>query len=60
MNLGELLESTLERVPLLHLRRSLCDRPWDLEGIEWYRKIMTSLGDKIVGEKLQQRLAFYL
>ncbi|VDK68060.1 unnamed protein product [Litomosoides sigmodontis] len=55
--MGELLETTLERVPLLRLRHNLIDRPWDDEGIEWYRRIMTSLGDKVVGEKLQQRLS---
>lgn len=53
--IGELLETTLERVPLLRLRHNLIDRPWDDEGVEWYRRIMTSLGDKAVGEKLQQR-----
>ncbi|VDM44239.1 unnamed protein product [Toxocara canis] len=56
-NPSNLLESTLERVPLLRLRRNLCDRPWDVEGVEWYRRIMTSLGDKLIGEKLQQRLS---
>uniref|UniRef100_A0A915PVY3 Tetratricopeptide repeat protein 7 N-terminal domain-containing protein n=1 Tax=Setaria digitata TaxID=48799 RepID=A0A915PVY3_9BILA len=55
--MGELLETTLERVPLLRLRHNLIDRPWDGEGVEWYRRIMTSLGDKVVGEKLQQRLS---
>uniref|UniRef100_A0A9J2NR25 Tetratricopeptide repeat protein 7 N-terminal domain-containing protein n=1 Tax=Ascaris lumbricoides TaxID=6252 RepID=A0A9J2NR25_ASCLU len=55
--MGDLLESTLERVPLLRLRRNLCDRPCDVEGVEWYRRIMTSLGDKFVCEKLQQRLS---
>lgn len=58
-----MLETTLERVPLLRLRHNLIDRPWDDEGIEWYRRIMTSLGDKAVGEKLQQRylrLSFHL
>ncbi|VDK21986.1 unnamed protein product [Anisakis simplex] len=56
--MGDLLESSLERVPLLRLRRNVCDCPWGVEGIEWYRHIMTSLGDKLVGEKLQQRFAF--
>ncbi|VDK61460.1 unnamed protein product [Onchocerca ochengi] len=55
--MGELLETTLERVPLLRLRHNLIDRLWDDEGVEWYRRIMTSLGDKVVGEKLQQRLS---
>ncbi|VIO91601.1 Uncharacterized protein BM_BM729 [Brugia malayi] len=55
--MGELLETTLERVPMLRLRQNLIDRPWDDEGVEWYRRIMTSLGDKVVGEKLQQRLS---
>ncbi|MCP9259481.1 hypothetical protein DINM_002425 [Dirofilaria immitis] len=55
--MGELLEATLERVPLLRLRHNLIDRLWDDEGIEWYRRIMTSLGDKVIGEKLQQRLS---
>ncbi|MFH4975241.1 hypothetical protein AB6A40_001950 [Gnathostoma spinigerum] len=55
--MGDLLESTLERVPVLRLRHNVCDKPWDSEGVEWYRRIMTSLGDKIVGEKLQQRLS---
>ncbi|VDN42794.1 unnamed protein product [Gongylonema pulchrum] len=50
-----MLETTLERVPLLRLRHNLVDRPWNDEGVEWYRRIMTSLGDKVVGEKLQQR-----
>lgn len=57
------METTLERVPLLRLRHNLIDKPWDDEGIEWYRRIMTSLGDKVVGEKLQQRwveLSIYL
>ncbi|VDM97899.1 unnamed protein product [Thelazia callipaeda] len=55
--MGDLLETTLEKVPLLRLRHNIVDRPWDNEGIEWYRRIMTSLGDKMVGEKLQQRLS---
>lgn len=60
---GELLETTLERVPLLRLRHNLVDKSWDDEGVEWYRRIMTSLGDKVVGEKLQQRfirLSFHM
>ncbi|KAK0416703.1 hypothetical protein QR680_012640 [Steinernema hermaphroditum] len=55
--IGELLETTLERVPLLTLRRNVCDKRWDANGVEWYRKIMTSLGDKAIGERLQQRLS---
>jgi hypothetical protein len=56
--LGELLETTLERVP--RLRPNSIDRGGGSgggEGLEWYRKIMTTLGDKTIGERLQQRLS---
>uniref|UniRef100_A0AC35GQM8 Tetratricopeptide repeat protein 7 N-terminal domain-containing protein n=1 Tax=Panagrolaimus sp. PS1159 TaxID=55785 RepID=A0AC35GQM8_9BILA len=56
IRIGGLLEIALERVSYLSLRRNTNDRRWDLEGLEWYRKIAIGLSDKVVVMKLHQRL----
>uniref|UniRef100_A0A914YL17 Tetratricopeptide repeat protein 7 N-terminal domain-containing protein n=1 Tax=Panagrolaimus superbus TaxID=310955 RepID=A0A914YL17_9BILA len=56
IRIGGLLEIALERVSYLSLRRNTSDRRWDLEGLEWYRKIAIALSDKLVVMKLHQRL----
>ncbi|KAI1721349.1 tetratricopeptide repeat protein 7B [Ditylenchus destructor] len=56
LKIGTLLEMALERAPYLSLRKSVSERRWDLEGIEWYRRIMTELSDKSMVEKVQQKL----
>ncbi|CAD5208472.1 unnamed protein product [Bursaphelenchus xylophilus] len=54
--LGDLLESAMERAPFLLLRRSVLERKSDEEGVELYRRIMTELSDKSVVAETQQRL----
>uniref|UniRef100_A0A0N5AL77 TTC7_N domain-containing protein n=1 Tax=Syphacia muris TaxID=451379 RepID=A0A0N5AL77_9BILA len=56
--IGDLLESSLERLPVLKMRQSFCDQSSGTTGIKWYRYIIASLWNKSVGEKLQQRLGF--
>lgn len=46
----------LERAPYLSLRKSIEEKGWDLDGIEWYRRIMTELSDKTMVEHVQQKL----
>uniref|UniRef100_A0A7E4VXZ7 TTC7_N domain-containing protein n=1 Tax=Panagrellus redivivus TaxID=6233 RepID=A0A7E4VXZ7_PANRE len=53
---SELLETVLERVAYLALRRNNNERRWAAEGIEWYRRIATILCDKIIVVRLQQRI----
>lgn len=53
---GFILEASLEKVSYLTLRRNNTDKRWDLDGLEWYRRIATRLGDKSVVMKLQQRI----
>lgn len=56
--IGDILEYCLERVAKLRLRmESGMERRVADEGVEWYRHIMTSLGDKSTGERLQMRLS---
>ncbi|GMR41370.1 hypothetical protein PMAYCL1PPCAC_11565 [Pristionchus mayeri] len=55
--IGDILEHCLERVAKLRLRETGMERRMADEGVEWYRTIMTSLGDKSTGERLQMRLS---
>ncbi|GMS88888.1 hypothetical protein PENTCL1PPCAC_11063 [Pristionchus entomophagus] len=55
--IGDILEYCLERVAKLRLRETGSERRVADEGVEWYRHIMTSLGDKSTGERLQMRLS---
>uniref|UniRef100_A0A8R1Z4T3 Tetratricopeptide repeat protein 7 N-terminal domain-containing protein n=1 Tax=Pristionchus pacificus TaxID=54126 RepID=A0A8R1Z4T3_PRIPA len=55
--IGDILEYCLERVAKLRLRETGMERRVADEGVEWYRHIMTSLGDKSTGERLQMRLS---
>ncbi|CAJ0586907.1 unnamed protein product, partial [Mesorhabditis spiculigera] len=58
--MGDLLECTLERFASLKLRGTLVDGFFTEQGVEWYRRIISGLGDKSVGEKLQQKLSLQL
>ncbi|WKY00816.1 hypothetical protein Q1695_015108 [Nippostrongylus brasiliensis] len=55
--LGDILECCLERVAALRVRDSAIERKSNVEGIEWYRRIITCLGDKSTGERLQQKMS---
>ncbi|RCN45281.1 tetratricopeptide repeat protein [Ancylostoma caninum] len=55
--LGDILECCLERVATLRVRDSAIERKSNVEGIEWYRRIITCLGDKSTGERLQQKMS---
>uniref|UniRef100_A0A1I7XTT5 TPR_REGION domain-containing protein n=1 Tax=Heterorhabditis bacteriophora TaxID=37862 RepID=A0A1I7XTT5_HETBA len=55
--MGDLLECCLERVAVLRVRETTIERKSNVEGIEWYRRIITCLGDKSTGERLQQRMS---
>ncbi|XGW18895.1 hypothetical protein V3C99_003023 [Haemonchus contortus] len=55
--LGDILECCLERVAALRVRDSTIERKSNVEGIEWYRRIITCLGDKSTGERLQQKMS---
>ncbi|CAI5445163.1 unnamed protein product [Caenorhabditis angaria] len=55
--IGEILERCLERVAVLRAKDTVAQRKNGSEGIEWYRKIITCLGDKSTGERLQQKLS---
>lgn len=55
--LGDILECCLERVAALRVRDSAIERRSNVEGIEWYRRIITCLGDKSTGERLQQKMS---
>ncbi|CAI4227766.1 unnamed protein product [Auanema sp. JU1783] len=55
--IGDLLECCLERVAQLRVKDSSADKINDPDGIEWYRRIITCLGDKSTGERLQQKLS---
>ncbi|KJH53119.1 tetratricopeptide repeat protein [Dictyocaulus viviparus] len=55
--LGDILECCLERVAALRVRCSSMERNSNVEGIEWYRRIITCLGDKSTGERLQQKMS---
>ncbi|VDL87012.1 unnamed protein product [Nippostrongylus brasiliensis] len=54
---GDILECCLERVAALRVRDSAIERKSNVEGIEWYRRIITCLGDKSTGERLQQKMS---
>ncbi|KHJ86229.1 hypothetical protein OESDEN_14028 [Oesophagostomum dentatum] len=55
--LGDILECCLEKVAALRVRDSTIERKSNVEGIEWYRRIITCLGDKSTGERLQQKMS---
>ncbi|KAK5971844.1 putative Tetratricopeptide repeat protein tpr, partial [Trichostrongylus colubriformis] len=55
--LGDILECCLERVAVLRVRDSTMERKSNVEGIEWYRRIITCLGDKSTVERLQQKMS---
>ncbi|KAK6739587.1 hypothetical protein RB195_008219 [Necator americanus] len=55
--LGDILECCLERVAALRVRDSAIERKSNVEGIEWYRRIITCLGDKSTGERLHQKMS---
>ncbi|KHJ93993.1 hypothetical protein OESDEN_06088 [Oesophagostomum dentatum] len=54
---GDILECCLEKVAALRVRDSTIERKSNVEGIEWYRRIITCLGDKSTGERLQQKMS---
>ncbi|CAJ0941898.1 unnamed protein product, partial [Mesorhabditis belari] len=58
--MGEFLECSLERVANLRLKQLAIDGFFTEQGVEWYRRIISNLGDKSIGEKLQQRLSIQL
>uniref|UniRef100_A0A8R1HYF0 Tetratricopeptide repeat protein 7 N-terminal domain-containing protein n=1 Tax=Caenorhabditis japonica TaxID=281687 RepID=A0A8R1HYF0_CAEJA len=56
--IGELLERIMERVAIIRAKDTAAKKQSSgTEGIEWYRKIITCLGDKYTGERLKQKLS---
>ncbi|CAB3402142.1 unnamed protein product [Caenorhabditis bovis] len=55
--IGDLLERCLERVAMLRAKDTVAQRKNGSEGIEWYRRIITCLGDKSTGERLQLKMS---
>lgn len=56
--IGELLERIMERVAIIRAKDTAAKKVSSgTEGIEWYRKIITCLGDKFTGERLKQKLS---
>ncbi|PIC40823.1 hypothetical protein B9Z55_008439 [Caenorhabditis nigoni] len=56
--IGELLERVMERVAIIRAKDTAAKKQSSgTEGIEWYRKIITCLGDKYTGERLKQKLS---
>lgn len=56
--LGELLERIMERVAIIRAKDTASKKQSSgTEGIEWYRKIITCLGDKYTAERLKQKLS---
>ena len=48
----------MERVAIIRAKDTAAKKQSSgTEGIEWYRKIITCLGDKYTGERLKQKLS---
>ncbi|CEF64605.1 Lethal (2) k14710 [Strongyloides ratti] len=60
--IGHILGSVLRKLPILSMKGSSANKiiKWDIEGIEWYRKILIKLGDKQICSKAVEKFSKYL
>uniref|UniRef100_A0A0N4ZY36 TTC7_N domain-containing protein n=1 Tax=Parastrongyloides trichosuri TaxID=131310 RepID=A0A0N4ZY36_PARTI len=60
--IGKILETVLKKLPILAVKKHSTDKiiKWDLEGIEWYRKILVNMGDKQICERIVKKFSKYL
>uniref|UniRef100_A0A914XNV1 Tetratricopeptide repeat protein 7 N-terminal domain-containing protein n=1 Tax=Plectus sambesii TaxID=2011161 RepID=A0A914XNV1_9BILA len=55
--IGDLMETAIQRVPLMHIRAQMSRAESTGEGVEWYRRILTETGDKPIAHHLHQKLS---
>uniref|UniRef100_A0AC35TRV3 TTC7_N domain-containing protein n=1 Tax=Rhabditophanes sp. KR3021 TaxID=114890 RepID=A0AC35TRV3_9BILA len=58
--IGGIMESVLQKLPQFAMKGKDNASRWDIEGIEWYRKILTRMGDKYIGEKIMKKFSRFL
>uniref|UniRef100_A0A0K0FHI6 Lethal (2) k14710 (inferred by orthology to a D. melanogaster protein) n=1 Tax=Strongyloides venezuelensis TaxID=75913 RepID=A0A0K0FHI6_STRVS len=60
--IGHILGTVLRKLPILSMKKSSTDKviKWDIDGIEWYRKILVNLGDKQICSQAVKKFSKYL